>query len=204
MLKVTKRKKLMLHLLQTLAAADTYSYSYSSSSSDSSPFAALFGVGFILVYIAVLVVVLVAMWKVFQKAGRPGWASIIPFYNIWVMFEIAGKPGWWALLLLIPFVNFAVIILEIIAFIEIAKRFGKSSVFGFFGLFLFGFIGWPILGFGKAQYTDPNGSTPLNPSNVAGGMPPSAPVAPPTTVAPVSPVQTYSPGADNSQNGQQQ
>jgi hypothetical protein len=169
---------------------------------------ALFGLGFILVYLVVIVVLIAAMWKVFQKAGRPGWASIVPLYNVWVMFEIAGKPGWWALLLLIPFVNIAGIVLEIVAFIEIAKRFGKSSVFGFFGLFLFSFIGWPILGFGKAQYTDPNGSTPLNPGNVAGGVSPNAPVAPPTTVAPGAPIapavpaQPVNPVSDNSQPGQ--
>src|SRR5580704_14110601 len=70
------------------------------------------------------------MWKMFIKAGRPGWAAIIPFYNFWVLFEVAGKPGWWSLSVLvsiIPFVGWIVpAVLELIAFLELAKRFGKS------------------------------------------------------------------------------
>lgn len=100
----------------------------------------------------VTVILIASMWKVFEKAGKPGWAAIIPIYNIWVLFEIAGQPGWYALLSFIPFVGWAIVlVLEIIAFLEIAKRFGRSGTFGFFLLFLIP-IGWLILGFGDAQY----------------------------------------------------
>jgi hypothetical protein len=85
---------------------------------------------------------------VFTKAGKPGWAAIVPIYNLVVLLEIAGKPLWWIVLFLIPLVN---IIMCIIVSIAVAKNFGKSAGFGV-GLGLLGFIFYPILGFGDAQY----------------------------------------------------
>jgi hypothetical protein len=76
---------------------------------------------FWIIYCAVLLFMLVAMWKVFTKAGQPGWAILIPFYNLYVLCKIAGRPGWWLLLCLIPFVN---LIIFIILDIDIAKNFG--------------------------------------------------------------------------------
>jgi|ERR1700692_872256 Family of unknown function (DUF5684) len=99
-------------------------------------------------YFVVIILLIAAMWKVFSKAGQPGWACIIPIYNLYVLCKIAGRPGWWVLLMLIPFVNF--IILIIVA-IDIAKAFGKGVGFGI-GLILLPFIFYPILGFGSAQY----------------------------------------------------
>jgi len=91
---------------------------------------------------------IVAMWKVFVKAGQPGWASIIPIYNLYIWCKIVGRPWWWILLMLIPFVNFIILI---ILCIDTAKSFGKGAGFGI-GLALLGVIFWPILGFGSAQY----------------------------------------------------
>lgn len=124
---------------------------------------------------AVVVFEVVGVWVVFKKAGRPGWAAIVPIYNFWVMFEIAGKPGWWALsflLVVIPFAGLIPLILEIIALLEVAKRFGKSAVFAIFGLLLFGFVGWPMLAYGDAKYQVPS-NTPQ-----AGTTPPQTPVNP--------------------------
>ena len=92
--------------------------------------------------------VIAGIWKVFEKAGEPGWASIIPIYNAIVMLKVARKPGWWFLLLLIPGVN---IIIAIIVAIEMAKNFGKGTGFGL-GLAFLGFIFYPMLGFGDARY----------------------------------------------------
>ena len=92
------------------------------------------------------------MWKVFTKAGQPGWACLIPIYNLYVLCKIAGRPGWWLLLMLIPFVN---IIILIILCIDIAKSFGNGVGFGL-GMAFLGFIFWPILGFGSAQYQGPS------------------------------------------------
>ena len=92
---------------------------------------------------------IIAGWRVFTKAGKPGWATIIPFYNVVVWCQIAGKPGWWLILFLIPIVN---IIFAIIVSVNVAKNFGKSGAFGFFLLFLLYFIGLFILAFGKAEY----------------------------------------------------
>ncbi len=101
-----------------------------------------------LIYLAVVVLVIAGIWKVFVKAGQPGWASIIPIYNIYVLTQIVGKPAWWVVLFLIPFVN---VIIAILLSIELAKVFGKSAGFGI-GLALLGFVFYPILGFGDAQY----------------------------------------------------
>ena len=101
-----------------------------------------------LIYIAIIVVILAGFWKTFEKAGEPGWAAIIPIYNYYIMTKIAGKPGWWVLLMLIPFVN---IVIFILICIEIAKKFGKDTGFAI-GMALLGFIFWPILGFGDAQF----------------------------------------------------
>ena len=93
-------------------------------------------------------VLIVAMWKIFTKAGQPGWASLIPIFNIYIWCKIVGRPGWWVILMLIPFVNF---IIAIILCIDLAKSFGKGVGFGI-GIILLGIIFLPILGFGSAQY----------------------------------------------------
>jgi len=98
------------------------------------------------------VLVIVGLWRVFTKAGRPGWAAIIPIYNAYTLLKVAGRPGWWLILLFIPIVN---LIVAIIVSLDVARAFGKSGVFGFFGLFLFSIIGYLILGFGDARYTAP-------------------------------------------------
>ena len=102
----------------------------------------------LIVQVAIIVIILVGMGKVFVKAGQPGWAVIIPIYNVIVLLNIAGKPVWWIILMFIPIVN---IVISILVSISIAKNFGKSEGFGI-GLALLGFIFYPILGFGDAQY----------------------------------------------------
>jgi hypothetical protein len=106
------------------------------------------GMGMMLVWLAIVVLLIAAMWKVFEKAGKPGWAAIVPIYNIVVLCEIAGKPAWWVVLFFIPFVNF---IVAILLAISIAKNFGKSGGFAA-GLILLPFIFYPMLGFGDARY----------------------------------------------------
>ncbi|GGU62686.1 DUF5684 domain-containing protein [Lentzea flava] len=98
------------------------------------------------------VIVIAGMWATFAKAGKPGWAAIIPIYNLYVLLKVAGRPGWWLILFIIPLVNF---IMSIIVAIDVAKSFGKGGAFGFFLLALLPFIGYPVLGFGSAQYRGP-------------------------------------------------
>lgn len=101
-----------------------------------------------LVVLAVVLVMIAAMWKVFEKAGEPGWAAIIPIYNIFVLLKIAGKPMWWIVLFFIPFVNF---IVAIVAMVAVARNFGKGTGFGL-GLTFLGFIFFPMLAWGDATY----------------------------------------------------
>ncbi len=97
-------------------------------------------------YSAIIILLIASMWKVFSKAGQPGWAAIIPIYNTIVLCQVAVRPIWWFLLLMICFPIFWIIIC-----IDIAKRFGKGGGFAV-GLILLPFVFFPILGFGSAQY----------------------------------------------------
>lgn len=106
---------------------------------------------FAIVYLGLIVFLIATMWKIFTKAGKPGWASIIPIYNLFVMLDIAGKPGWWFLLMLIPFVNLVIMILVIAG---IAANFGKGGGF-VVGMILLPIVFYPILAFGSAQYQAP-------------------------------------------------
>ena len=110
--------------------------------------AAGIGIGLMIVYLAIILLMIIAMWKIFSKAGKPGWAAIIPIYNIIVLLEIVDKPLWWIILMFIPFVN---IVINIIVTVELAKKFGQSVGFAI-GLILLAPIFYPILGFGSAQY----------------------------------------------------
>jgi hypothetical protein len=108
----------------------------------------MMGTGPTVVWIAAVVLSLAGWWKIFDKAGQPGWAAIIPIYNLFVMLQIAAKPWWWLILLCIPVVN--LVVLAIVC-IEIARRFGQGAGFGL-GLTFLSFIFAPILGFGAATY----------------------------------------------------
>jgi hypothetical protein len=107
-----------------------------------------------IIYVAIVIIVIVAYWKIFEKAGQPGWAAIIPIYNIIVLLQIVGKPIWWFILMLIPVINiiFAIWVINLLS-----KSFGKDVGFTI-GILLLPFIFIPILGFGDAKYQGPAGS----------------------------------------------
>jgi uncharacterized protein DUF5684 len=110
---------------------------------------AALGAIFMIVMLALTVLFFVGFWKVFTKAGQPGWAALIPFYNAYILTKIAGRPGWWVLMLMIPFVNIA---FGILLAIDIAKAFGQGAAFGVILLFLLSGIGYLVLGFGEYRY----------------------------------------------------
>ena len=100
--------------------------------------------------LVIYVIVVVALWRVFAKAGWPGILAIIPIVNMFILVKIAGYSAWLGLLCFIPIAN---LVLAIIVAIKVGERFGKGGAFSFFLLFLFPFIGYLILGFGDARYT---------------------------------------------------
>lgn len=163
-----------MSLLATVAQYDITTLT-DSTQSTFSPVAGL-------IWLAAVVLAIVIMWKFYQKAGRPGWASIVPFYNSWVLCEIAGRPGWWMFLQLIPIVN---LVVTIIIALDIAKKFGKSGAFGIFGLWLFSIIGYAIIAFGSAKYE----------SEAVAAAAPVAPTAPQAPVMPQTPVASVEPQA---------
>lgn len=118
-----------------------YNYGYDAVATE-------FGTGYLITALIVGVLSIVAMWKIFTKAGKPGWASIVPIYNMYVLFEIAGMSGWMFLLLLIPIAN---IIVTFMLYIKLAKAFGKGVGFGL-GLIFLNTIFTLILGFDSSEY----------------------------------------------------
>jgi hypothetical protein len=102
----------------------------------------------IILLVAVAILMIASIWKVYEKAGQPGWAAIIPIYNLYIITKIIGKPGYWTVLMLIPIVNY---IFLIWSYNLISKKFGKDVGFTL-GLIFLSFIFWPILGFGDAKY----------------------------------------------------
>lgn len=117
-------------------------------------FAALAGIWLVIFAFAVFMVI--CSWKIYQKAGKPGWAAIVPVYNIYVLMKIIGKPWWWTLgifLVAIPLLgSVLVLIWSLVISLELGQKFGKDIGFSILLLWLFSFIGYPILAFGNAQY----------------------------------------------------
>lgn len=105
-----------------------------------------------MISLVISIIAIIALWRIFSKAGEAGWKAIIPIYNYYVLLKIVGRPGWWLLLLLIPFVN---IIVYLLVSVDLAKSFGKSEVFGVVAIWLFSIIGYMILGFGESKYVGP-------------------------------------------------
>lgn len=106
-----------------------------------------------ILYLAVIVIMIAAGWKLYEKAGQPGWACIIPIYGIIVMLKIIGKPWWWIFMFLIPIVN---IIFAIWALNMLSKSFGKTEGYTV-GLLLLGVVFYPMLAFGDSRYLGPYG-----------------------------------------------
>ncbi|ANQ50206.1 signal peptidase I [Flammeovirga yaeyamensis] len=113
-----------------------------------------YGIMGTIIYIAVIVLSILAYWKLFEKAGKPGWASIIPIYNAIVLLEIVGKPWWWVLLFLIPVVN---IILFIYVTHLFATSYGKDIIYTI-GLLLLPFVFGVLMAFDNdTRYVGPTG-----------------------------------------------
>lgn len=139
---------------------------YSSSYSDSGILAGI-GATVIVIYLVFVVLMIASIWKVFEKAGKPGWAAIIPIYNTYIMIEIVGKPSIWLLWCLLPCVNivFAIWLINLMS-----KSYGKEEGFTV-GMILLPWIFWPILGFGNSRYIGPSAAeaqgfhNPFNPND---------------------------------------
>lgn len=142
----------MINTLKSFAI--DYSYEYDTFLNDYSKDTGMSGgelAAWIIAGAAVYIFMVAAMWAVFKKAGRPGWAAIIPIYNTYITIKIAGKSGWWLLGFFVPFIN---IVAVIYIFYNLAKVFGKGVGYMLLLIFL-PIIGWPMLGWGSAKYKKP-------------------------------------------------
>jgi hypothetical protein len=129
-----------------------------ATSSYPSPAAGLIFGALMIPILVISVIIIISYWKLFTKAGKPGWAAIIPIYNIIVLLEIIGKPIWWIFLFIIPCVN---IIFAVWATNLFSKSFGQSEGFTI-GLLIFPFVFYPILAFGNYPYVGPAGLGAVN------------------------------------------
>ncbi|MBL4594536.1 MAG: hypothetical protein JKX68_12080 [Flavobacteriales bacterium] len=102
----------------------------------------------LIIYLAILALMIASGWKIYVKAGHPGWAALVPIYNLIVLCKIIGKPTWWVVLCFIPLVNYVILIMMIHG---LSKSFGKGAGYTV-GLVFLGFIFYPMLAFGDAQY----------------------------------------------------
>ena len=109
---------------------------------------AAFSLTFMVIVLAICVVSIAGVWMTMQKAGQPGWASLVPIYNMVVLLRIATKPWWWLFLCIIPLVNLVIVFMVGFA---VARNFGKGVGFGL-GLVFLGPIFYCILGFGDARW----------------------------------------------------
>ena len=105
----------------------------------------------LIVYLVILVLMIVSFWKIFEKAGKPGWAAIVPIYNLIVYLEIVNKPVWWIILIFIPLVN---IVILIMLTHRLSLSFGQGVGFTIL-LVLVGVVGYPVLAFGDYKYVGP-------------------------------------------------
>ena len=101
--------------------------------------------------LAILAFFVWVFWRIFEKAGRPGWASLIPIYNVVVLLQIVGRPVWWIVLLLIPLVN---LVVGFVLALDLSRSFGHDVAFAL-GLFFLGFVFYPLLAFGGDIYEGP-------------------------------------------------
>jgi hypothetical protein len=156
-----------------------YNYSYSLGGAGA---AVMF-----LLMIAVYVVVVIGWWKTFVKAGQPGWAAIVPFYNLYIWVKIAGRPTWWFWVMLvgvllgwIPILGWILIIgvwvMSLLLALDVAKNFGQGTGFGIL-LWLFSGIMYLVLGFGNYQYRQVANVAPAYGQPM--GQPIGQPMAPP-------------------------
>lgn len=97
----------------------------------------------------IVILAVASMWKIFTKAGQPGWAAIVPFYNAYIMQQIVGRETWWLAIFF-----FLSPVWSIVISLDLAKSFGKEMVWGI-GLIVFPYVFYPLLGFGDAQYQGP-------------------------------------------------
>lgn len=111
-----------------------------------------FGGSYVVIVIAFYVLYVIALWRVFTKAGYFGLLAIIPIINVFIWVKIAGFSAWMALLFLVPIVN---IVFAIVVAVRVGRAFGKGAAWSFFLLFLIPFIGGFIIGYGQARYRRP-------------------------------------------------
>lgn len=165
----------------TTSYPDTYSTTSTLTGGEA---AALGGVMLVvgLIMLVVSIISIISMWKLFTKAGKPGWAAIVPIYNQIVMLEIAGRPVWWFLLIMfVPFFGLWVSIVSVIDFVRSYQRSGLWVL----GMIFLPIIALPMLAFqGKTKYAGPIalGRTDFMPAPVPAGSPAMAPAY----VAPVT------------------
>jgi Family of unknown function (DUF5684) len=111
------------------------------------------------VYLSIIVLMIAGYWRLFEKAGQPGWAAIVPIYNVYILLKVVGRPGWWLILYFIPLVN---VVVDLVVSLDLASSFGRGAGYGV-GVWLLPWIFVPVLGLGSAEYVAPAVQAPGQP-----------------------------------------
>jgi hypothetical protein len=117
----------------------------------------------LLVLVGLSVLVVVSNWRLYEKAGQPGWGALVPIYNVVLLVRIAGRSWWWVVLLLTPYVG---AVFMIVVAIDLARNFGRGAGFGV-GLAFLPMMFFPILAFGESRYLGPNGASHAGPTGAS-------------------------------------
>lgn len=160
---------------------DTPEQLFADSPADGAVNAAILGIG-ALVVLVIVVIAITAMWKLFSKAGEPGWKSLIPVYSSWVFLRLGNQAGWWALVAFIPFVNIVSAVFMIIAAYNIALKLGKESWYVVLYILL-PLVWMLILGFDKSTWKENTAG--IVPSPLGGDSNPQPAYVPPAEQKPV-------------------
>lgn len=154
---------------------ETATYQTSSSALSAGEAAALGGIFLVfgVVALALIALMLAAMWKIFTKAGEKGYKALIPVYNAWIFLRLGDQAGWWAIVALIPIANFVALIFMIIAAYNVGLKLGKEGWFVILYIFV-PFIWALILAFDKSTWKN----TPAGRVSAPDGAPAFTPAKP--------------------------
>ncbi len=125
-----------MNILPYIAQATPYTTTYQTSGAVEGAAAAAFAVMMLFAVFIGYAITAIFLMLIFKKAGVPGWAAWVPFYNNWKLLEIGGQQGFWSVLSIIPFVNIISAIMIYIALYHIGIKLGKSGAFVVLAIFL--------------------------------------------------------------------
>ena len=177
--------------MDSMYYGDYYDYGYGTAAAATSILGgfAAFAIIIWLVAMAASILMIVSMWKIFVKLGKPGWYAIVPIYNMYQLCVSLGVEWWYLLLFFVPFAN---IYAMYVIYDALAKKFGKTTGFTI-GLILVPFVFMPMLAFGKNSDVVEGSVTVSEPVSPVGPSPVAQPVQQPVNPQSMNSAPSFGP-----------